>query len=754
MTELFLKLLNMSITAGWLIIAAVLLRQLLKKTPRSVICILWALVGVRLVCPFTIESALSLIPSAEIVSTDILYSQEPEIHSGISVLNSAVNPVISDALAPNAAESANPVQIIAYAASLIWIAGMAALLIYAAVSSIRLHRRVKTAVRLRGKIMQSENISAPFILGIFRPRIYLPFGMDEQQLECVAAHEEAHLRRRDHLWKPLGFLLLSVYWFNPLTWVAYCLLCRDIELACDERVIRELSAEEKKTYSSALLLFSVPQKMISACPLAFGEVGVKERIKSVLSYKKPALWLLLAAAVGIILLAVCFLTNPKPSEDAAPPFGHSYEVGEILYDAPVFSFTYTESTAPHYMLTEDYSLLVSGEISAEELTDEWISVGTAEEFALDEMNFDRCFISANGASGWRGDVEAAEIRSSCKSAWQVISPVNESDTVRYILLCDNGDVYLAHGYRAEDGSLHIRWLFRLVQTSEENVTDSTDSNTTAEASDIPAAEYTASELKDGMTLVSTEYVYMTPFSSYSSVGDSGFTYHIGADSFTLTNRSADSSNVISPVKWGWQAFPFTDEEWRAMYQLGGDDKIIGQYDEILYQPLSEKYFLLRTDGRVQLVETYSDSDSHTESIHSICTLIPQEALGAAQWSYNPLLSSQYPAFRFDTELPLDSISVLSVGGELVDGESRTVRAERLDVEAGNGGFYWSPAVENGGTFMSAQILISSSDNACNGTIYISGVPSEDGFTTLYSASFAGKEMKLEQSDNGGRIVQP
>ncbi len=313
MGDLFLKLLNMSISAGWLAIAVILIRFCIKRAPRWITVAMWALVGVRLICPFTIESALSLIPSAETVPQNIVYADVPAIHTGIGAINSTVNPVIYDSLAPEVGASVNPMQVAVAVAAFIWIAGMAVMLIYTAVSYLMLRRRVREATPLEGNIMLCDHVTSPFILGIIRPRIYLPSDIYEGDIEYVLAHEKAHLNRRDHWWKPLGFLLLTVYWFNPVVWIAYILLCRDIETACDERVLRKLGDCAKAPYSEALINCSVPRRVIAACPLAFGEVGVKTRIKSVLNYKKPAFWVIVIALVLCAVLAVCFLTDPKPS---------------------------------------------------------------------------------------------------------------------------------------------------------------------------------------------------------------------------------------------------------------------------------------------------------------------------------------------------------------------------------------------------------------------------------------------------------
>lgn len=317
MDELFLKLLNMSISASWLVLAVVLARVLLKKAPRSLICGLWGLVALRLVWPFSVESVLSLIPSTQTVPTEILLDPSPAINSGVSFIDSAVNPVLSQSMAPAVGASANPMQIWTFLAGLVWLAGMLVMGLYALFSYLRLRIKVGAFVERDG-VYLCDYIDSPFILGVFRPRIYLPSTLDGENMAYVMAHEKAHLKRHDHWWKPLGYILLTVYWFNPVMWVAYVLLCRDIELACDERVVKDMGAEEKKAYSSALLECSVPRRMIAACPLAFGEVGVKARVKSVLNYKKPAFWVVVVALIACAAVAVCFLTDPVAKQEADP----------------------------------------------------------------------------------------------------------------------------------------------------------------------------------------------------------------------------------------------------------------------------------------------------------------------------------------------------------------------------------------------------------------------------------------------------
>ena len=310
MSELFLKIVNMSISASWVVIAVLTLRFCLKKAPKWVNVLLWGIVAARMVFPFSIESVLSLIPSAETISPTIMMEQSPSVQTGVPALNHVINPVISSSFTPPPGASANPLQIWIPVLAGIWLFGIAALFLYSAVSYWRLRRKVCEAVILRGNIYQSEKVCSPFVLGIIRPKIYLPYHMDSREMGHVIAHEQTHICRRDHWWKPLGFLLLTIHWFNPLMWLSYVLLCRDIELACDEKVIGEMGNEQRADYTQALVTCSVGRRVIAACPLAFGEIGVKERVKSVMNYKKPAFWIVLASVIVCAVIAVCFLTNP------------------------------------------------------------------------------------------------------------------------------------------------------------------------------------------------------------------------------------------------------------------------------------------------------------------------------------------------------------------------------------------------------------------------------------------------------------
>ena len=312
MKELFLKLLNSSISASWLVLAILLLRVLLKRMPRKLTCALWALVAFRLLCPISIESGLSLIPSTEPIRQEAFqqisaafFEKAPT--SGASQqanIYDAAQPLVFDI--PDApAGSTDLLSIV----SAIWIMGIAGMAIYAIAGGISMKKRLSASLCIRQNVYSCDYIDSPFIFGIANPKIYLPSCLTAEDLPYVLAHENAHLQRRDHLWKPLGFLVLSIYWFHPVMWIAFRVFCRDMELACDEQVIKDLDATGKAAYSRTLLHYSGPGIPVVG-PLAFGEKDVKHRINSILRYQAPAVWVTSVGILVSIVLAICFLTNP------------------------------------------------------------------------------------------------------------------------------------------------------------------------------------------------------------------------------------------------------------------------------------------------------------------------------------------------------------------------------------------------------------------------------------------------------------
>ena len=365
MNELFLKIINMSISASWLVMAVLILRLVLKKAPKWINVLLWGIVAVRLICPFSFESALSLIPSAETFPEKAISGPSFDVQTGITPVDNRINDYLGDRYFEGVTVPANNGNHMMNILSIVWTIGILLLIAYTVISYWRLHREIDTAVRYKDNLFQSENVSSPFVLGLIKPRIYLPFNMNGQDLEHVVAHEQAHIRRKDHWWKPLGFLLLTIHWFNPFVWLAYALLCRDIELACDEKVIRELGNEQRADYTQALVACSINRRTIAACPLAFGEVGVKERVKSVMNYKKPAFGIVILAVIACVGVAVCFLTNPITADDH--------------FGAEIYEPTPSEQIDEKY----DNEEFVITKLHYENLDGEWVSEGYTYKYRLE-----------------------------------------------------------------------------------------------------------------------------------------------------------------------------------------------------------------------------------------------------------------------------------------------------------------------------------------------------------------------------------
>ena len=402
MGAVFLKLLQMSVTAGYMILAVVALRVVLKKAPKWIICLLWGFVGVRLACPVSVKSVFSLIPRGETAPRGMGAAPYGAFDAGSAVVNEAAVPALSSAAAPAAADAART-DVFITAVSAVWLAGVAVMLVCALVSYMKLKRSVATAVPSKDGVMVCDEIASPFLLGLIRPTVYVPADLPEATLQNVVEHETAHFKRGDHVWKPLGYLLLAAHWFNPLCWLAYLLLCRDIEAACDEKVIRRKDKAGLAAYSQALLDCSFPRTGFSACPLAFGEVGVKQRIRSVLGYKKPAGWVLLTAAVLCAVVCVCLMTDPVAF------------AGSFAFPADV-----TEATVTHILGGQTEERRVGGETM--QRLNAWLSGLRCEERAF-----------APGKTP--GDVNGGER--------YVITASAPNGSAQYVYIKDeNGDVWL------------------------------------------------------------------------------------------------------------------------------------------------------------------------------------------------------------------------------------------------------------------------------------------------------------------------
>ncbi len=443
MEYLFIHVLNISITASFLVLAIILYRLFAKKAPKWVSVLLWGLVGFRLLFPFSIESALSLIPSENTIPTTITHDRYPALDTGFGSVDEIVNPILSGSMEARPEYSANPMQMWITVLGWIWIAVMLCMLLYMSASFIYLRVKTRVKVEREDNIYLCDYVKTPFILGIIRPRIYLPSDISDKDYSLVVAHERAHIKRLDHIWKPLGFLLLSIYWFNPLLWIAYILLCRDIESACDEKVICDLGDNEKADYSEALLSLGLKSRVISACPLAFGEVSVKSRVSAISKYKKPATIAIVISLVICTIFAVCFLTYKKNNTVAI-------EQG-IWYAGKVIGSTDADATCddvPLFVFTENGDLLVESKNLADL---SYVRLGKMHTAYVSKSEYESLFEGVTFREGYNADY----FHSVIKSAWRVTPSISSGVQHEEVyLLRSEKELYMGYADDDKIGTLY------------------------------------------------------------------------------------------------------------------------------------------------------------------------------------------------------------------------------------------------------------------------------------------------------------
>lgn len=681
MNALFIRLFNMSITASWLILVILLLRLIFQKAPKAIRIVLWSLVGLRLILPFSLESVLSLIPSAQTVSlqpaqefvpvvpgSPALTSMpeaavRPVIDSGFPFINEAVNPVLSRVQTTET--SVDSVRNLLSVLTVIWLIGVAALLVYALLAYIRLHRKVSPALRLQGNIWISDYADTPFILGLIKPRIFLPSGLAEEQLPYVIAHEQAHLARKDHLWKPLGFVLLAVYWFNPLIWAAYYLFCRDIELACDERVIRSMSTPDKVAYSDALLENSVVRRSIMTCPLAFGAVSVKERVRSILSYKKPAFWVIVAAIAVAVVLAVCFLTDPK-EEGVDDPSAPSLEEHELTQLTGVEETS--DSTGDDLLPGLEGPALKAGDIYHSSRlvyqipTISWYRKDSGLEYAITGNSI---VIRDKGSDIVRAVITILDWK------WQEI-PYTEEEWGKLLMGYDylqspkldsyGEKLYMTQNIAPDQADYHVLsmdgelWMVTFSELPELG----------RQVMDIFALQKVESadlrtegpELKVGDKYAAVNPLYIDPdqarYLPPITYVSNGFDYLIAEDSISLLHRGTDTKAGSIPVpSWHWRKFPYSAAGWEKMFRQGGTENPLlnlDQYRTKLYLPLSsvsseyQLYELFYMDGDIWLASVgESEEGRYFQEINHFVR------------AGLPLLQVATPAYRGKIDRKLESL---------------------------------------------------------------------------------------------------
>ena len=727
------RLLNMSLTASVAIVLVILLRFVLKKAPKVISYALWGIVLFRLLCPVSIGSSFSVfnlfdtptedsgfITSViEYVPTDIVHTEYPSVTLPVPGVSDAINEVL-----PQGEEQlrADPLEAPMSFATYIWMTGVLAMGFYSIVSYVQLLWKLRVVVPLRENIFIADDIKSPFVVGLIRPKIYLPCNLIEKEQEYIILHEKHHIKRLDHVMKALAFLALAIHWFNPLVWVAFILAGKDMETSCDEAVIREVGIDVRADYSASLLTLATGRRIIAGTPLAFGEGDTKGRIHNLSKWKKPAVWIVIVSVILCMILAVCLLTNPANGM-------HLYEIDD--------SRNYSDLLQKR----ESITLNSFGKETA---------VADMEGLlkALDEVKVGKTPIPSRSEDRDSSHQIILDGRTYINFSWD------------YTRVWIDNRVKPTYTYMVTN-PLAVSQLFKTYG----------DGNKSSEIA-------TVGEIIPGTTYVPYQCIYMNPLSSYAAMGgDSGCKYILGGDYLVIINRGngnimsitanpegemlddgSDSKKAMIEVEdWDWKEFPYTDEEWEALFWPEGIfvvEDIREKYDNILYIRLSSEMFLLNLDGSLWLITVSNDPKVGTY-IWSIYSLVPESAMGFAQWEFAPMLSSRLPVFRFEFDMEYTSIQADCDAGLLVPWDTPGGASSTVMTYKEGCALYWSPANEEGTAVTSAKVLFTVMNGdtpVYQGNIYLDGSSGSDG-RRIYNASLIGAGMYLAPNmENEGAVI--
>ena len=830
------KLFNMSLTASVAIVLVILLRLLLKKAPKVISYALWGVVLFRLLCPMSIGSNFSVynlfdapaqesgtITSViEYVPSNIVHTEYPSVALPVP----GISDVINEAL-PQGQEQlvADPLEAPMSITTYIWMIGVLVMVIYSIVSYIRLRRKLSVVVPLRDNIFIADDIKSPFVVGLFRPKIYLPCNLGDKEQEYIILHEQHHIKRLDHVMKALAFLALAIHWFNPLVWVAFILASKDMEMSCDEAVIRKIGGDVRADYSASLLTLATGRRIIAGTPLAFGEGDTKGRINNLSKWKKPAVWVVLVAVVACVVLAVCLLTNPSQTRDTMK-WAQSLSVEDVA-SADLVVYPQAADKQFKQLSAEELSEMVAlineskgkYRIEHEELAGGGISFyitmkdGTSHSvenigntyLVIDGEYYEASYNWLNGWSKRFGEgntripdqyfsvpLTLDEVLELSQRGHELIwgdfnsYKYYETGSGLYIRVYEiDDDFSLWIGGSGPEYELEPMYIYLALKDDIDTHIDIRDGNVaefigqhrSVAADHEGTSTLRTGDLIPGTTYVSYQCLYMNPLSSYAAMGgDSGCKYIIGEDYFATINRNDGSfvsvtnpnmdiatsgldglQNMIEVSNWEWKEFPYTDEEWAALYTpqgFGGISNISEIYDEMLYQPLTTGKFLLKMDNSLWLVELAANQQMGTY-LWSIYSLVPESTMGVAQWEYAPMLSSRSPYFRFEFDMDYMEISAVCTQSLLVDRDASGTPSDTSLIFKDGNALYWSP-IDKDDNMVTAAIIhfsVHQGDIApYSGTIYIEGNSGSDG-RRIYNATIVGTGLHLEpHSEISGGVV--
>ena len=767
--ELLPIIFNMTVTASVVILVVLLARLLLKKlgAPAVVSYALWAVVLFRLLCPISFAAPFSLLgvldspavvtengaTTIEYVPREIVHMEHPAVELPIPVVGEAINAAL-----PQGEEQlrADPLEGPMFLLTMLWLCGLLVLVLYSVVSYVRLRMKLVGAVSLEDNIRLADHITSPFVLGLFRPKIYLPSNMSEQEREYIILHERHHIRRLDHVVKILAFAALCVHWFNPLVWLAFCLSGKDMEMSCDEAVVKKLGEGIRADYSASLLSLSTGRTVIAATPLAFGEGDTKGRIRNLAKWKKPAVWITAVAVILCAAVIVLCATNSGGGnnlkvriasggievtcrfdyevEDWAV-YEDIYQGGERISSKPVLlNGEHPKAADPAKKLNYVFKMNITGADGGgfasplRLVTVDGNGTVTSREVELPYETYGAFMTCA-------GDREAFPMK-------RKLDVNGEAVLFSAVLSLDEGTTVNLEDGVVEHNDTVVQ--YRLVT-----------SNTVRDWTDTP--ERPPRQYGPDRAYVSEKCLYLAPYSSYYPAGgNSGYRYRMGDGGFSMTwQATGEETTLAEGYGWAkWEQFPWSDKEWNALFWPDGMRAVdISGYEKREYCPLSQGYCLLRMDGELWLVQLNLNEQMGAH-VHDIYTLVPEAAKGSAQWEFAPMLSSREPWFRFEFDMEYDEISAACTETPLMDVDGEKAGDHALRFPSGHA-VYWSPGEGAIPVFQSEIHFTARKDgkNLCWGTIYIQGTPIEDSGTMLYTATLVGTGLVMEQNPDGGAVIR-
>ncbi len=786
--ELFLKVLDMSEVAGNVIVPVLAFRFLLRKAPKAFSYALWAVVLFRLLCPVSLEAPASILPVTKPPSERYTLTETP---TPLPDSGDAYQAVAGDRDVEVTEIPADPdyeTMVLRFFGQYLWAPGMAVMAGYALVSYWKLKRKLLTASPLRDNIWLADGIPSPFVLGLIRPKIYLPSDMDGEEQSWILLHEQYHIRRGDHIFKALAFLALAVHWFNPLVWVAFLLAGQDMEMSCDEAVIKKLGPQIRADYTASLLGLALGKRFPVGAPLAFGEGNTRERILNLARWRKPKNWVLVLCLVVCIVLGVTLVTNPPVSRhfdmdgrnvsDLNPEaivtqiaqVNRLEDASEIKTNASNFEihltadFDWQESPAMAFFYTKNKTCY-GGQLRLFQEEQSGFVTESGAKSPQDTQYLFQWYLEAIKY------IPQKQIRSMVPEAdCYIVTMVEEGtprDYARSILYSQNG---------VEQIGEQNSWFIHLQILPMFDWVDGGYFSGGAEAIHLfydrkPSTE--ESDLIPGTVYVPYRCVYMHPASSYFDAGgDSGCRYTIFNGSFGIEHRQGVLESELTGVplledagtdygraaiaveKWEWQPFPFTAEQWADMHQfaISPMPNFLEACEEVLYQPISRDLFLMRVDGELWLVNMNVDGKGHAY-LWSIYQLVPEAAMGSAQWEFVPADSSREPVFTFDFDMEYDEITAFCDAGLLTEFNYGEVSDHVLTIPAGES-LHWAPTqnLPETGRVRISFSLVKEGEPTTFGTIYLSCHGPEPDDSRLFTANLVGTGLHLDASPDGPGAV--